>query len=78
MLWPFNDLLDENASYYTLQLGLYSIPLENIGYKVVARRLIWLKPDGTYEKIKIPLITDRLRDALDIPSANEIIDKNLV
>ena len=78
LLWPFNDLLDQNESYYRLQLGLYQIPLENLGYKVVARRLIWLRPDGIYEKIKIPLITDRLRDALDIPSSREIIEKNLL
>ena len=78
LLWPFNDLLDQNESYYTLQLGLYSIPLENLGYKIVARRLIWLRPDGTYQKVKIPLITNRLRDALDIPSAQEIMDKNLI
>lgn len=78
LLWPFSDLLDQNESYYRLQLGLYSIPLENLGYKVVARRLIWLRPDGNYAKIKIPLITDRLREALDIPSAEEIISKNML
>lgn len=78
LLWPFNDLLDQNESYYILQLGLYQVPLENLGYNVVARRLIWLRPDGTYEKVKIPLITDRLRNALDIPSAKEIIEKQII
>lgn len=78
LLWPFNDLLDQNESYYVLQLGCYQIPLENLGYNVVARRLIWLRPDGTYEKVKIPLITDRLRNALDIPSAKEIIEKQII
>ena len=73
LLWPFNDMLDCNASYYTLQLGCYQIPLENLGYKVVARRLIWLKPDGTYESIKIKGVADRVRDALDIPQASKII-----
>jgi hypothetical protein len=78
LLWPFNDMLDMNESYYTLQLGLYSIPLENLGYKIIARRLIWLRPDGTYERVKIPLITQRLRDALDIPSAEEIMKLNIL
>jgi hypothetical protein len=78
LLWPFNDMLDANVSYYTLQLGLYQVPLENLGLKVVGRRLIWLKPDGTYEKVKLPSVSDRMRDALSIPTAQEIIDKNIV
>lgn len=78
LLWPFNDLLDQNASYYTLQLSAYQIPLENLGLKTVARRLIWLKPDGTYDHIKIPSLTDRMREALRIPSANEIITNKIL
>lgn len=78
LLWPFSDLLDMSESYYVLQLGCYQIPLENLGYNVVARRLIWLLPSGNYEKINIPLITNRLRDALDIPPAQEIINKNIL
>lgn len=76
LLWPFNDMLDCNASYYTLQLGCYQIPLENLGYKVVGRRLIWLKPDGTYESVKIKASADRVREALDIPSSTYILEKN--
>jgi hypothetical protein len=71
-------LLDQNASYYTLQLSAYQIPLENLGLKTVARRLIWLKPDGMYEHIKIPSLTDRMRKALRIPSANEIITNKIL
>ena len=78
LLWPFNDLLDRNESYYTLQLSLYQIPMENIGYKVLGRRLIWVKPDGSYEKIKLLDLTKRIREALDIPSAEEIIEKNIL
>lgn len=78
LLWPFNDFLDCNQSYYTLQLSLYGIPLENIGYKVVGRRLIHLLPDGTYNKVAIPNVAERLRDALDIPSAEKIIEENLL
>lgn len=78
LLWPFNDLLDCNESYYTLQLACYQIPLENLGYKVVARRLIWLRPSGDYELVKIPNLSSRVRDALYIPSAEEIIEKKIL
>lgn len=78
LLWPFNDMLDQNVSYYTLQLGCYQVPLENLGYKVIARRLIWVKPDGTYEKVKIDKVSDRIREALNIPTAKEIIEKGLL
>lgn len=78
LLWPFQDLLDMNASYYRLQLGLYQIPLENLGYNVIGRRLIWVRPDGTYEKVKIDPIADRIRNALNIPTAKEIIDKKIL
>lgn len=78
LLWPFQDMLDQNASYYTLQLSLYAIPLQNIGYKVIGRRLIWAKPDGSYEKVKIDSVSDRLRDALNIPSSKEIIEKGIL
>lgn len=78
LLWPFNDLLDQYYSYYTLQLNCYQIPLENIEYNVIGRRLIWLKPDGEYEKIKVDNISDRVRTALCIPSAKEIIENNIL
>lgn len=75
LLWPFNDMLDQNASYYTLQLSLYAIPLQNLGMNIVGRRLIWVRPDSTYEKINIDDVSDRLRETLHIPSA-EKINKN--
>ena len=78
LLWPFNDMLDMNESYYILQLGCYQIPLENLGYRVIGRRLIWLRPDASYDKIKLPDVSVRVRDALDIPSAEEIIEKDIL
>ena len=78
LLWPFNDMLDMNESYYVLQLGCYQIPLENLGYDVLARRLIWLKPDATYEKVKLPDVSQWVRGALDIPTKEEIISKNIL
>ena len=64
LLPPFGDLYEEALSYYTLQLSCYQLPLEDIGLKVVGRRIIWLKDDGTYELIPIQCVTDRLREAL--------------
>ena len=71
-------MLDMSESYYTLQLGCYQIPLENLGFNVIARRLIWVKPDGTYESIRIKDISDRVREALDIPTAQKIIEENIL
>jgi hypothetical protein len=64
LLPPFADLYDESLSYYTLQLSCYQIPLEDIGLKVIARRIVWLKDDGTYELIPLEDVTDRLREVL--------------
>lgn len=64
MLSPFNDIIDESLGHYTIQLSLYSLMLMNLGYKVIDRRLIWLKEDGTYEKIALPDITQRLIEYL--------------
>lgn len=64
MLPPFDDMIDEALSHYICQLSAYQIPLENIGLKVIGRRIIWLKADGTYEKISLPDVTDKLKEAL--------------
>lgn len=63
-LEPFTDLYDESYSFYILQLSAYSLCLQQLGYEIVDRRLIWLKDDGTYEKIKLPDYTVRLRNAI--------------
>jgi hypothetical protein len=65
---PFNDLVEESLSHYQLQLSLYSIPIEKLGLKVIGRRVIWLLPDGSYEKIKMNNEVGRLRFALNINS----------
>ena len=64
LLPPFEDLYEEPLSYYTLQLSCYQIPLEDIGLKVIGRRIIWLKDDGTYEKIPLSDVTQKLRKVL--------------
>lgn len=66
MLEPFNDMVDDALSHYTIQLSCYQIPLEDIGLKILARRLIWLKPDGTYEQIALPDITKKIRKTFNL------------
>jgi hypothetical protein len=62
MLPPFEDFTDEALSHYVCQLSAYQIPLEDIGLKILTRRIIWLKPDGTYEQITVPDVTKRIRE----------------
>jgi hypothetical protein len=64
LLPPFGDFFEEPLSYYTLQLSSYQLPLEDIGLKVIARRIVWLKDDGSYELIPLQDVTDRLREVL--------------
>ena len=61
---PFDELYDEALSSYKLQLSAYQLPLEDIGLKVIGRRIIWLKDDGTYELIPIEDYTSKLRETL--------------
>ena len=60
LLPPFGELYDESLSYYTLQLSCYQIPLEDIGLKIIGRRIIWLKDNCDYELIPIQDVTKRL------------------
>jgi len=64
LYYPFNDLYHEPLSVYTIQLGCYQIPLEDIGLKILGRRIIWLKDDGTYEIIPVEDVTGKIRNVL--------------
>lgn len=64
LLTPFDNLYEESFSYYILQLSAYQIPLEDIGLRVIARRIVWLKEDGNYELIQVPNVTAKLREIL--------------
>lgn len=64
MLPPFEDFIDEALSHYTIQLSMYSMAMEQIGIVPKNRVIIWLKDDGTYEKIPVPYVGDRLRKVL--------------
>lgn len=65
LLSPFDDMIDEPKSIYTIQLSLYQMALEKIGIKVIARRLIYLQRDGTFQKIALPSIVDKLKEIFD-------------
>ena len=60
MLYPFEDLLNMSLNVYKLQLSLYMNCIEKIGFKVIDRKLMWLKNDGRYEKIELEEYVDRL------------------
>jgi hypothetical protein len=51
-------------SIYKLQLSLYQICLEKIGLKTIARRIMWLLPNGTYDKIPLESYTKQLEEEL--------------
>lgn len=59
---PFNEMgfYEEPYFHYVIQLNCYQIGLMQLGLKIVDRTIIWLKEDGTYEKVKVPDITDVL------------------
>ena len=63
LLPPFDDMIEQDLSLYTIQLSLYSLMLEDVGIKVIGRRIVWLN-DGEYQIISVPDVSDRLRKVL--------------
>lgn len=64
LLPPFDDMYEEPLSEYKIQLNTYSIPLQDLGLKIIARRVVWLKDNGTYKIVPIPDMIDRVRQTL--------------
>mgnify|MGYP003602773154 CR=1 FL=1 len=64
LLAPFKDMLDMPFSKYELQLSMYQILFEQCGFEVEARRIIWLKEDGTYTNYRTRDLTERLIEEL--------------
>lgn len=64
LLEPFTYMIDESKSLYTIQLSLYQLGLEQLGYEIADRKIIWLKEDGNYEKISVPDVTKELINVL--------------
>ena len=61
---PMSKYYDEPLSHYTLQFNIYQRMLESIGLNIIDRILIWLKDDGTYERINIEKIPDNVVDKI--------------
>lgn len=60
LLHELKFLKDTNVNLYTAQLCFYQKALEDIGLKIIGRRLIWLKDNngvGEYEKIPLKNLT---------------------
>ena len=64
LLPPFGNLIEEDYGLYIIQLNLYALMLEDIGLPVIARKIVWLKDDGTYEIVDTPEVLDSLRENL--------------
>lgn len=62
MKFPFDNMIDDALSHYTLQFNLYRRMLKSVGVKIGDMRLIWLKEDGDYEIIKIGKLNDSILD----------------
>ena len=62
MKFPFDNMIDDALSHYTLQFNLYRRMLESVCIKIGDMRLIWLKEDGDYEIIKIGKLNDSILD----------------
>ena len=44
---------DMPKNHYELQQSLYENALNEIGLKVLGKRLVWIKTDGTYKVVKM-------------------------
>ena len=64
MKFPFDNMIDDALSHYTLQFNLYRRMLESVGVKIGDMRLIWLKEDGDYEIVKIGKLNDSILDRI--------------
>jgi len=58
MLEPFNEFLDSPFNKYQVQLSYYQYLFEQCGFEVEDKRIIWLKPDGTFETFKTENLTN--------------------
>lgn len=64
LLPPFEELLDSPYNKYQIQLSIYQLMFEQTGLEVSDRWIIWLKPDGTFEKYSTDNYTEELTNTL--------------
>jgi hypothetical protein len=75
MVKDFDFLPDTPLSHYEIQLSLYQLMLEKVGYKVSRRFLIWLLPDETYQVIDTQDWTEKLNEYFyRIKSGKQTVD----
>lgn len=67
LLADFDFLLDMPLSKYEIQLSFYQLLFEQTGFEVENRIVVWLKPDGKYEKY----FTRDLRENIEQTFKNE-------
>lgn len=74
LLNPFYEMgyIDEPRSVYTIQLSLYQLGLQQLGFEIVDRKLLWLTEDGEYHKITVPDVT---REIIEFGKSMEMVDK---
>lgn len=66
MLGRFSDFLDNPFNHYQIQLSLYQILLEQVGYEVSGRKIIHLLPSGEYLAYDTENLTGTLKRELKI------------
>ena len=71
LLGPFSNLLDNPYNTYQIQISLYQLLFEQTGYKVSDRRIVWVKPDGSYSMYDTEDYTSILKYELD----NKLLDR---
>lgn len=59
---PFEEYYDDAICHYYLQFNLYQRMMESVGLNIIARRLVHIKRDGTYEVHNVPKIDDSIID----------------
>lgn len=65
LLEPFNDkFIDEPKSIYTIQLSLYQLGIQQLGFEICDRKLLWLTDDGEYHKIDVTDVSQLLINSL--------------
>lgn len=64
MYYPFNNLYMEPLGVYNVQLNAYAVCLQDIGLNVIAKRIVWLREDGTYEVVEVGNEEDKIREII--------------
>lgn len=64
LLYPFDsgEFINQPKSMYTIQLSLYQLGLQQLGYEIGDRKLLWLTDSGEYFKIDVQDVTNILID----------------